>query len=572
VAKAYDAAENSTSSAAVTITIAGGGGGSGPTHHSGVIPADETWWPSGNPHIIDSDVYTGNNVTLTIKPGCIVQFSAGTELYTGYSNPGSIIAVGTPDSIIVFTALSDTTPGFWEDIGFYSNTISTAQMSYCQVLFGGSGASNGAIRVVGSSVKVDHATIRKSGSYGVYVDDDGYFSSFTNNTVTGCTKYPVRIEADFVRTLGTDNVLTGNTIDGIEVDGGAIETDATWLNHNVPYVVNSDAYVQNNATLTISAGNTVSLNPGIELYCGYSSPGSIIAVGTASSPITFTSLTDTIAGIWEALSFYALTISNARLSHCIIERAGSSGTEGAVYVRGCRIRMDDCTLRRNAKHGVYVDGGGYFDSFTGNRITTSGEYPIGIEADKVRTLGTGNILTGNTKDGILVDGGNVAQTGTWLNHNVPYVVSGDAYVSDATANPVLTIAPGTTVKMTPQSEFYVGYSAPGGLIADGTSGQITFTSSVNPPSAGDWDMLSFYDLAIDGQCKVKNCKIEYAGGDNYGNIYVRNALPEIMSDSIGHSAAWGIYLDGDVYPDPAALRANNTFYDCLSGDVYVPPK
>ena len=68
-----------------------------------------------------------------------------------------------------------TVPGFWEDIGFYSNTISTAQMSYCQVLFGGKGASSGAILVEGRSVKVDHTTVRKSGSYGVYVDDDGYF-------------------------------------------------------------------------------------------------------------------------------------------------------------------------------------------------------------------------------------------------------------------------------------------------------------------------------------------------------------------------------------------------------------
>lgn len=80
------------------------GGGTGPTNHSGEIEQDEIWHPSGNPHILDSDVYTGDNVTLTIMPGCIVQSSADVELYSGYSNPGSIIPVGTATEPITFTS------------------------------------------------------------------------------------------------------------------------------------------------------------------------------------------------------------------------------------------------------------------------------------------------------------------------------------------------------------------------------------------------------------------------------------------------------------------------------------
>jgi len=572
VAKAYDAADNSKSSSTVTITIAGGGGGTGPTHHSGEIDADETWYPSGNPHIIDNDVYTGNNVTLTIKPGCYVQFSAGTELYTGYSNPGSIIAIGTADSLITFTSLSDTVPGFWEDVGFYSLTISTAQMSYCQVLFGGSPSDDGAIHVADCNVKIDHTKVRKSGGYGVYVESDGYFTDFSNNTISGCTNYPVRMNADFIRTLGTGNTLTGNTKNGVEVHGGPISTNGTWLNHGVPYVVNADAYVQDDATLTISAGTTISLNPDVEFYCGYSSPGSIIAVGTAGAPITFTSLTDTIAGIWEDLGFYSLTISTAQLSYCVVERAGSSSGEGAVYVAGCRIKMDNCTVRKNATYGVYCESDGYFDSFTNNTITTSGEYPVRVDADKARTLGSGNVLTGNTKDGVMVKGGNVATTGTWLNHGVPYVADSDVYVSDETNNPVLTIAPGTTIKMTPQTEFYVGYSYPGGLIADGTNGgQITFTSSVTPPSAGNWDALSFYSNSISAQCQLKNCKVEYGGYTDEGDIYIDNCTPTVTGCDIGYSSAYGIYLSGTTYPDPAQLTADNTFHDNASGNVRVPP-
>jgi len=573
VAKAYDAAENTKTSTTVTITIAGGGGGSGPTHHSGVIPANETWYPSGNPHILDNDVYTGDNVTLTIMPGCYVQFSADVELYTGYSNPGSIIAVGTADSMITFTSLSDTVPGFWDNIGFHSNTISTARMSYCKVEFGGKTASDhGTIQVSGCNIKFDHNTVRRSGDYGVRVESNGYFADFSNNTITGCTKYPVNVQAEHVRTLGAGNTLTGNTKDGIDVDGGAISTTGTWLSHGVPYVIDGDAYVQDDATLTIEAGCTIALNTDVEFYSGYTSPGSIIAVGTATSPITFTSFVDTVPGIWEALSFYGNTISTARLSYCVIERAGGSGREGAVLVSGCRIKMDNCTVRQNALYGVYCENDGYFDDFSNNTITTSGEYPVRIDADKARTLGAGNVLTGNTNDGILVHGGNVATTGTWLNHGVPYVAEGDVYVSDETSNPVLTIAAGTTVEMKPQKEFYVGYSHPGGLIADGTAGQITFTSSVTPPSAGDWDRLSFCSNSISSQCKLKNCKVEYAGYDGRGNIYIDDCTPEVTGDSIGHSSEYGIYLDGSSYPNPAQLQADNTFYDNVSGDIRVPPK
>jgi len=560
-----------TGSDTISVTVTAGGG---PTHHAGEIPADEVWYPSGNPHIIDENVYTGDGVTLTIKPGCYVQFSAGTELYTGYASPGSIIAAGTADSAITFTSLSDTVPGFWDGIVFYSQTISTARMSYCKVEFGGnsSASRDGAVAIDNTSIKFDHNTVRKSGRNGVWVSVDGYFTEFTNNTITSCTKYAVHVGANHVGTLGTGNILTGNTKNGIEVDGTEIDADATWLDHGVPYVLTDDAYVTSSATLTISAGCTIGLNTGVDLYCGYSEPGSIIAIGTAESPITFTTFVDTVAGIWDGITFYSQTISTARLSYVTVEYAGNTGAsrDGAVSVDNCRIKMDHCTLRDNGQYGVFAVTSGYFDDFSNNAITTSGEYPVKIDANEAWTLGTGNVLTGNTKDGIMIEGENIESSGTWLNHGVPYVISDDVYISDATNSPVLTIAAGTTIKLNTGVEFYVGYAAAGGLICDGTAGEITFTSVINPPSAGDWDRLSFYSQSINSQCKLINCRVEYGGGDDYGNIYISDCTPTVTGCNIGHGAAYGIYLTGSEYPDPATLRANNTFYDNASGDIREP--
>jgi len=150
---------------------------------------------------------------------------------------------------------------------------------------------------------------------------------------------------------------------------------------------------------------------------------------------------------------------------------------------------------------------------------------------------------------------------------VPYFVTDDIDIGDATNNPVDTIAPGTTIKLNQNAQIAVGYSSAGGLVCDGTAGQITFTSSVAVPSAGDWYGLYFWGNSMSSQCQLKNCKIEY-GGKDYGNIYINNCTPTVTGDSIGFSAHYGIYLTGATSPDSSALEANNVFYNCPDGHIY----
>ncbi|MGQ9708072.1 MAG: Ig-like domain-containing protein [bacterium] len=382
-AVASDGAGN-TSEDAVQVTVTAGGGG-GPTHHSGEITHDETWLPSGNPHIIDNDVYPGENVTLTIKPGCIIKFQPGTELYCGYWDASAIIAEGTADSVILFTSnVSTPAPGDWQSVGVYDLSMPTTSFKYCIFEYGGS-QNYGTFILQKTGVKFSNCTVRKSADYGISVADDGYFKEFNNNTITECARFPLYI---------------------------------------------------------------------------------------------------------------------------------------------------------------------------------FGEY--------VRTIGTGNNFTGNTQDGILVHGDDIVTTGTWVNPGVPYVINGDINVGDNTTNPVLTISPGTTVKLQNDVEFYCGWDASGAIKADGTAGRIRFISSVPAPSRGDWQSLGFYRYTIDSEAKLINCTVEYGGGDGYGNIIIRDALPQISGDSIGHSAAYGIHLDGSEYPDPTELQNNNIFYDNQDGDIHIP--
>jgi hypothetical protein len=349
---------------------------------------------------------------------------------------------------------------------------------------------------------------------------------------------------------------------------GQIDTNEVWYPSGNPHILDGDVCTGNNVTLTIAPACTVKAEYGVELYTGYARPGAIVAVGTADSVIVFTSnIAGPQPGDWTGVGIYDLARNTTRFSHCDFSYAGGTSSRGTFYVSGVAVGFDHCRISQSGDYGVEAGRDGRFSPFINNTIATCASYPVLVWAGYASTLGTGNVLTGNTYDGVLVRGGNVSISGTWLNHGVPYVITGDVSIQDATNNPVLTIAAGTKLMLRPMTEFYVGYAAPGGLIADGAAGQIEFTSSVTPPSPGDWVGVSFYDQSISSMCRLINCKVEYGGSDGYGNIQISNCTPEVTDDSIGHSSAWGIYVRGSEYPDPDSLFADNTFYDCASGAV-----
>lgn len=82
---------------------------------SGFISADETWSSENSPYILTGGgVAVVSGATLTIKPGVIVKFQEEAQLlnHSGHaSGGGKIIANGTPDKHIIFTAYTDDSAG-----------------------------------------------------------------------------------------------------------------------------------------------------------------------------------------------------------------------------------------------------------------------------------------------------------------------------------------------------------------------------------------------------------------------------------------------------------------------------
>ena len=382
VAKAYDAANNATSSPAVTITIASGGG-TGPTEHTADITGgDSTWYPSGNPHIVMNNIQIYQNGRLIVKPGCIVKFATDAGFEVGNGSAGELDAVGTAGSTITFTSNS-TTPnaGDWSGFDFYPDTRTSTQFSYCDIDYGCYPSWAEVILEGAQTIGMDHTTVNHSSNYGIQLNDpSGYITGFTGNTITGCAAYPIY---------------------------------------------------------------------------GY--------------------------------------------------------------------------------------------------------------ANKLSLLTGGNTLTGNAHNAIYVYGGDVTETGTWVNQGVPYFLCASIYIGSS-SGAYLTIAKGTTVQLGTGNNITVGNTVVGGLIAD----SVTFTSSSSSPQKGDWDGIWFYGQCTDAQCQLTRCNIGYGGSERHGNVWIQDALPTITGCSIHDSKGWGIFLTGADYPNPDSLLARNTFSANDSGSVYHP--
>jgi hypothetical protein len=367
-----------------------------------------------------------------------------------------------------------------------------------------------------------------------------------------------------------------------------ITADETWYVSGNPHIVTAAIGVGNgdggDATLTILPGCIVKFAAGTDagISCGWVASGSIVAVGTPTLPILFTSNAAVPQrGDWRGFSFFEGTMTTAHFSYCTIEYTGYDAGAGLYVAWGAAVRMDHSTIRLGAGPGISYEHAGHVEQFTNNTITTCAGYPLETEPEYARHLGTGNNLAGNDpgKDKVMLYDGVVVTSGTWRSQGVPFEVAvvnegGGIWVTPTAGTPaILTIEAGTTIRFSQGAQLMVGYGgSTGGLIAVGTAlHPITFTSASDNPQPGDWQQIALADGAVDGQCRLEHCIIEYGGRAAYGNISVFDALPIISNCAIGNGSSHGIFLGGFEYPNTGSLEANNTFYSLAGENVHVEP-
>jgi hypothetical protein len=200
--------------------------------------------------------------------------------------------------------------------------------------------------------------------------------------------------------------------DAATIVSGPISSNTTWTPAGSPYLLNGNVTVAAGVTLTIQPGVVVKLN-GTTRYLQVN--GTLSAIGSAASPITFTSIQDdSIAGdsggdgptTGAPGQWYDIRISSgngASLLKFVEVRYGGWGTiynygYGALSVSGSStVTVEDAAFRNNQRSGIKVGPG----AAAVVRRTTLSNNGNGISVSDGRLeLSDRSVVSSNAQDGV----------------------------------------------------------------------------------------------------------------------------------------------------------------------------
>ena len=393
----------------------------------GDLNTTRTWYKqagSSTYKIVSGDLFVHQGGVLTIESGVTLLFNSGSGLRVAgiYGDVGSVYAEGTTASPIIFTSASGNI-GDWKGILFDSDSdrgSSSSLLSHCIIEKAGQANCKNIhanIHCIDTNTPaISNCTIRNSSGYGIYLykaspsisnssiqnispseivylhdsqatlngntisgngsaywvfcATSGTNPTLTNNTFSGNVKKALR--------LGTNSQLNGNNMSGsldmnIEMLGGDFNTTRTWNKQNgssTYKIVNGDLFVHQGGELTIEGGLTLLFNSGTGLRIAgvYGDVGSLIANGSATSQIIFSSASGSVSG-WKGILFDRDSDRsvNSFLTHCLIENAGQNNAfsvNSAIYCRDTNTpTLTDCIIRNNGGAQTL-----YFDESSPNLI------------------------------------------------------------------------------------------------------------------------------------------------------------------------------------------------------------
>jgi len=384
--------------------------------HTGNITADESWAGNGVTHSVTSSVRIKAPATVTIQACAIVSLAQTAEIGvegdpTG-GRPARLVAAGTDDQTGFVSFLPAVAGQFWGTLRGY-NEQSFIELHHAGLVGAGAGLvgyRNSAIVMEGPGLNapgplplltVDHVAIDHPRGGGVYLDGMAAFTAgSTWLGIGGAQDYPLSL---FIMAAGSIPQMT------VQDDPAqATHFHEAWINPSRPNVI-ADTTINGNiplyleasvnvvqtgsvitplgVTLTVLPGAELRFKPGANLRMMFGGRGNtsgnavgrLIALGTATSPIRFTSAAAVpAAGDWAGVQLP--TAPGSQMAFNIIEYAG--GFSGVV--------SNNCRPSGSADNAALIVGGPDFTPSGSMIVSSIIQFSAGHGIDATWEAGTPN--------------------------------------------------------------------------------------------------------------------------------------------------------------------------------------
>jgi hypothetical protein len=335
--------------------------------------------------------------------------------------------------------------------------------------------------------------------------------------------------------------------------GGIIVSDLTLTKACSPYIISDFIAVNAGAVLTIEPGVALRFADTVGIDVGRGGEGKLVAVGTATEPIIFTSdMSPPLPGDWRAIRLFDGTLAGTKIAYAKLDYCGAD-RNGCIVGDGLTanlVTLDNLTIGHVSPD---ADGILEYDAESNIVITNStfndiasDRFAISVQAPSFAGIGTSNTFN----DGSMIEvlGGTVSSTTTWANPGTVIAVTDNLFV-DGPDKPVLTLGPGVTLAFAaqyPATTFGIGNATGGKLVAVGTtSDHVVITSLASEQNQGDWVGIEVWP---EGAAQFRYADISYAGsyGTSGGDLIVVNANSlatlDVDHSSFTYSLGYGIYL------------------------------
>jgi hypothetical protein len=320
---------------------------------------------------------TVTNGSLTIDAGNQIEMPLNGHL----TMLDSQLAVdGTPSEPVIFEPAAGST--YWNRIRLRgSGGVGASRISHAVMDSAGSDPAQSAASSRAAIVVENNAGIAATPAVSntMIVNSNGYGMTFANSThcgagcddnvVVGSRFAAVRIHANFIGRFGTGNSLAGNNSsatlghEGVWVVASTVDTTATWPANDVPYVVQGNIELRRSSpleplpVLTIEPGAELWFASDSRLRVGDGNDGVLVARGTSSAPITFTSADTISPAFWRGIDF-SQGSAGSMLDWVVVSYGGQSANTGNVNFRsGSDVIIGAATFSHSEAYAAVIYAG-----------------------------------------------------------------------------------------------------------------------------------------------------------------------------------------------------------------------